>query len=1123
MWKFTQRSWVGGRLDAELMGRQDLAKYFQGASEIKNFSVRRQGNLSKRRGTKLAADLANLLGTSTASQGHAALAVADAGAFAALAEALGLAVDGTSLKDGTKTVATWDGSSAVAADGDYFGIGGDGPHVLSLFKGGYYVMQASTGDYVREWTGDDGKYVSVALKQHPLVPIGKARIIHLLRSEDAGFYLLFTAGRIFILNKDGIRLRNGRFVSRIPDFDDSDYGVTDPSAAGYRADIPYCAESGVADDFIGEIKYAQSGDTLVFVSHHFSPKRLVFDGEEITVTNVDFGSSTWAKPIVTSVASKPGSTWGDGATKTVYYACTYVKDGIESPMSDPVAFSYQLPWGNKCVVQIQVARGNNAVEPDYYNIYKQESAGYGLIATSGATVTVDVTPSATGTGAAAAVASLEDAAFESTRTGYLNNDANSPLYADAFTAFSQKANGPAPSSLVGAIPQTWLLQDAESSSSWTVHRSGTYVGPRDAKVSYSYYDSYSRTVPHGNCRFAGGVCSGSSVTFDFGAASGTRVSDIELSPDAASFFSGGNHYDVTEYSSGGGRYGAATVRYRGYPSQGMRLFSAGSSFTFTFNTKNAATGEEKAFTKTVSCEKVGGCVAGENVVVTQVPTNRTVSWGGLHVVGSSWSAVTSPSWKRTVKADAYHEIAEHYGSEGWYTTSIVVSTQEDGVACAMYWNGVKFANTSAVQDVYEDDYITPDLSSTPPESEVHFAGQADFPACVGFYKQRLCFANTLSDPFKFWMSCVGDLYNFNVHANLVESDAISATLAAFEFPEVNHIVVCRDVLMLTGGAEWKVAPVSGNTLSYRTVSADCQSCIGSSARLIPMLVGDEIVFADRNGTRLYATRYNWSSDGYDSADLSVLSQWLFKNNAIVDMSYSQYPDSTIDCVLADGTVATLVYMKEHEVCAWSRTVFGGGWSARGVACSKANVDGSSDEAFLVERNGVYQVWSVKPDIPVRGDAVGDTEDYIHLDAMRQLAEGEAPEDGMAVVNCNGRQVSGYPFDAELVTVRPEPQGSETIQFELKNAKDAEIRILDSGDFTVAPYGVGDAHGQEVRTGAGVGADGSLALASGDCRAVLVGNNGGDGRIRVTSRTALPLNILSVSVNYEIQPLSGSEG
>ena len=62
MYKHTQRSFAGGRLDRELMGRQDLAKYFTGASEITNMLVRRQGNLAKRRGTDFAADLTGILG-----------------------------------------------------------------------------------------------------------------------------------------------------------------------------------------------------------------------------------------------------------------------------------------------------------------------------------------------------------------------------------------------------------------------------------------------------------------------------------------------------------------------------------------------------------------------------------------------------------------------------------------------------------------------------------------------------------------------------------------------------------------------------------------------------------------------------------------------------------------------------------------------------------------------------------------------------------------------------------------------------------------------------------------------------------------------------------------------------
>ena len=43
MWKYTQHSFAGGQLDADLMGRQDLAKYFIGATTLDNFISMRQG------------------------------------------------------------------------------------------------------------------------------------------------------------------------------------------------------------------------------------------------------------------------------------------------------------------------------------------------------------------------------------------------------------------------------------------------------------------------------------------------------------------------------------------------------------------------------------------------------------------------------------------------------------------------------------------------------------------------------------------------------------------------------------------------------------------------------------------------------------------------------------------------------------------------------------------------------------------------------------------------------------------------------------------------------------------------------------------------------------------------
>lgn len=57
MVKVTQHSWLGGILDRELMGRQDIDRYASGASEIVNFLPQRRGSLAKRPGTDRVADL----------------------------------------------------------------------------------------------------------------------------------------------------------------------------------------------------------------------------------------------------------------------------------------------------------------------------------------------------------------------------------------------------------------------------------------------------------------------------------------------------------------------------------------------------------------------------------------------------------------------------------------------------------------------------------------------------------------------------------------------------------------------------------------------------------------------------------------------------------------------------------------------------------------------------------------------------------------------------------------------------------------------------------------------------------------------------------------------------------
>ena len=439
---------------------------------------------------------------------------------------------------------------------------------------------------------------------------------------------------------------------------------------------------------------------------------------------------------------------------------------------------------------------------------------------------------------------------------------------------------------------------------------------------------------------------------------------------------------------------------------------------------------------------------------------------------------------------------------------------------------------SKTDNVFYDDYITPDVSITPPQTEPHFNRTNDYPGCAAIYEQRLVLAATNRQPFTIWMSCVGDLYNFNTHDSLREDDAIEATIPATEFPEINHMVMNKDLLIFCDNGEWVVAPVTGNTLSYKTLAIKLQSKIGCSKRLYPIIVGDEVVFSEATERTLRASRYDFTSDGYQSVDLSVLSQDIFEGNPIVDMDYKQHPDSQIVCVLQDGTLATLSYMREHELAAWSVHTLGGGLKAIGVSSDKALHDGTTDTYLLAEREeaGGERLFVLR----IREDVKPDTvRKAICLDAIEWVTATNRtaiPDGKVAVDVLTGERVDyvvpgrdyaiGYPFSATFRSIRPEAQGEQTIQFELKNATNAEIRLLDASPVRVVPTALEQApENQWMDAGPQVApdAEGNLALGESLVLVNLAGVAAEDGALTLVSETHWPLKLLSFSVNYEFDP------
>ena len=237
-----------------------------------------------------------------------------------------------------------------------------------------------------------------------------------------------------------------------------------------------------------------------------------------------------------------------------------------------------------------------------------------------------------------------------------------------------------------------------------------------------------------------------------------------------------------------------------------------------------------------------------------------------------------------------------------------------------------------------------------------------------------------------------------------------------------------------------------------------------------------------------------------------------------------------------------VQVPHYNYVAWSHLTLGGGMKAITCCADESITDGTTN-VFLVasEDMGTYMGYSllrVKEDSPfsdVRSAVTMDRIETVEVEASEthryvpsgkvavNLATGEVIEGGKPLPG-GATYAVGYPFEAELVTIRPEPSPQETIQFEIKNAKSVEVRTLHGSSYEIRAHAAPERIPfTRIDAEPTVAADGTVTLDASDHKTVLQGANSGDGRIRLRNAGVWPMSILQLSVNYEIQPLSNAAG
>lgn len=254
---------------------------------------------------------------------------------------------------------------------------------------------------------------------------------------------------------------------------------------------------------------------------------------------------------------------------------------------------------------------------------------------------------------------------------------------------------------------------------------------------------------------------------------------------------------------------------------------------------------------------------------------------------------------------------------------------------------IGYSNTSTFDDVG----YAPDVTSTPPIYEDIYGDPGEKPATLGYYQQRLVFANTRSNPEQVRMSKVG-LYTYFAKTVPPAADgAIEFQTAGLQVNEVRSIIGLDNMALLTSGGEWFVAGDQDGVVTPSTLNARQSGYAGANS-LQPVMVNTMALYVQSRGKSVRSMSFNIQAGGYKSNDMTIFSDHLIKDNDIVQWAWQQDPNAVVWCVRDDGTMIALTLIPEHEVWAWHRHETDG----QILSCATIPREGEDFVYVLVDRN-----------------------------------------------------------------------------------------------------------------------------------------------------------------------------
>lgn len=210
-----------------------------------------------------------------------------------------------------------------------------------------------------------------------------------------------------------------------------------------------------------------------------------------------------------------------------------------------------------------------------------------------------------------------------------------------------------------------------------------------------------------------------------------------------------------------------------------------------------------------------------------------------------------------------------------------------------------------------DDYIEANGALTPPLIRNPFAS---WPTAVSYFGQRKVYGGGINTPQTLNFSRTATDNNFTYSIPMRDDDAIQVRFAARDGNAVKHLVPMGDLLVLTGGAVWRVS--SDGALSSTSVTVKPQSFTGAND-VTPIQAGGACIFASGQTGRIHELSLSANqSSTYQTIELSIMCPHLFDGYDIIDMAMVRNPWPVVFMVRNDGVLIGMTYDAQQGVYAF---------------------------------------------------------------------------------------------------------------------------------------------------------------------------------------------------------------